>query len=453
MAFLLPTTLGFVDTDIPVGFALRPIQVIDKDRLKKIGLILPDNDDIDQWLLQHAENVKTQSAQFEQAEMERRSVRRQAGESGSASPTTLPTTLTQTVSSSRAYREARSTLKADHDGMASELSLIAQGGVAMVRLYAWDEPLKLLSQTSALTANRHLSERDQGLFEKLNDLGAFRTISHRDTYAATLTALGELSLMHPQFGDVIDFVKARIILAREVASPVALPPILLIGPPGVGKTHFTLALAKAMDRPIQRHSFDADHTNSALTGSDRHWSNTKTGLLFDSLCLGERADPIILLDELDKAYAMGRANPLQPLLSLLEPVTARDVVDISVGIRFDASHVFWIATANELQCVPVPIQSRFRIFNLQAPTAGQALDLARAVARSVHQRFPAFEAPIRHLASLVAHLTPREQVQALEQAFASAAANGRRHLVREDLPAEVLQDLVGKDLVKAPLLH
>lgn len=441
-----------LDAGVPGGFSLRQIEVFDKDRLKRIGLVLPVNDDIDQWLLQHAENVKSQAAQFENAELERRLARRQAGETGTASPTMPASTLTKVTSSSRAYQEARSALKADHDGMASELSQIAQSGVAMVRLYAWDEPLKLLSQTGPLTANRHLSERDQGLFEKLKDLGAFRTIGHRDTYAATLSALSELSLLHPQFGEVIDFVKARMVLARETTSPLALPPILLIGPPGVGKTHFTLALAKAMQRPVERHSFDSDHTNSALTGSDRHWSNTKTGLLFDTLCLGERADPIILLDELDKADAMGRGNPLQPLLSLLEPVTARDVVDISVGIRFDASHVFWIATANELQCVPVPIQSRFRIFNLQAPSAGQALDLARAVARSVQQRFPAFEAPLRDLALLVAHLTPREQIQALEQAFASAAANGRKHLVQQDLPGVVLNDL-GEDLVRSPLLH
>ncbi|EWS65858.1 Lon protease [Hydrogenophaga sp. T4] len=251
---------------------------------------------------------------------------------------------------------------------------------------------------------------------------------------------------------MIDFVKARIVLAREVACPVALPPILLIGPPGVGKTYFTLALAKAMDRPIERHSFDAAYAGSALLGSDRHWANTKSGLVFDAICLGECADPIILLDELDKADTVSRSSPLVPLHSLLEPVTARDVVDISVGIRFDASHVFWIATANDLRNIPESIQSRFRVFSLRAPTAGQALDLARAVAGSVHQRFPTFEVPHRQLATLVAHLTPREQVQALEQAFAAAATNGRKHLVRQDLPADVLLDL-GEDLVKSPLFH
>lgn len=452
MAFFLPTAPGFVDTDVPSGYAFRPIQVIDKDRLKKIGLILPDNDDIDQWLLHHAESIKTQAAQFEKAELKRQSARRQAGEPSVSSSATPPPTYRETITSSSEFRAARVALKTDYDDDASHQFQFAQIGIANAQVYAWDEPLKLIGQTGPLTSDRQLSARDRGLYEKLKDLGAFRTLRHHNTYATTLNALGELGLQQPHFREVIDFVKSRIVLAREVASPVALPPILLVGPPGVGKTHFTLALAKAMGRPIERHSFDAAYAGSALMGSDRHWANTKTGLVFDAICLGESADPIVLLDELDKADTVSRSSPLGPLHSLLEPVTARDVVDISVGIRFDASHVFWIATANELRNIPESIQSRFRIFNLQPPTAGQALDLARAVAGSVHQRFPSFEMPHRHLATLVAHLTPREQVQALEQAFASAATNGRRHLVRQDLPADVLQDL-GDDPVKTSLLH
>jgi len=452
MALFLPAVPGFVDADVPGGYTLRPIQVFDKDRLKNIGLILPDNDDIDRWLRQHTENVKAQAAQFDLAEQERLSTRKPTGDASGFLSASPPPTSSQLNSSSRAIREARVALKTEHDGVASCLSQLEQSGVAQVPVYAWDEPLKLLGQTGPSTSDRHLSARDKDLYERLKDLGAFRTLSHRDTYAATLDALGELGLQQPHFREVIDFIKARIVLAREPANPLVLPPILLVGPPGVGKTHFTLALAKAMERHIERHSFDAAYTGSALMGSDRHWSNTRTGLVFNTICLGESADPIILLDEVDKADVLSRSNALGPLHSLLEPLTARDVVDISAGIRFDASHVFWIATANELRHIPEPIQSRFRIFNLQAPTAGQALDLARAVAGSVHQRFPTFEVPHRHLATLVAHLTPREQIQALEQAFAAAATNGRKHLVRQDLPDDVLND-EDEEIVKTPLVH
>lgn len=453
MTFLLPTTPGHVEPDIPVGYALRPIHVFDKERLKKVGLVLPDSDDIDQWLRQQSEKVKNQVADFGRAEEARHSTRKPTEETIGPLAAKPPSSSSNFSTSNRAYRDAREDLKTDYDESALHLPVLDQSGIAQVQVYAWDEPLKLIAQGGPLTPDRRLAERDQGLFEKLRPLGAFRRLCHRATYPDTLTALGELGLQQPHFSDVIDFVRARIALAREVASPLLLPPILLAGPPGVGKTHFSLALAKAMQRPVRRHSFDADQTSSALTGSDRHWSNTKPGLVFEAICLGEQADPVILLDELDKAVGNSdRNNALGPLHSLLEPVTSRDVVDLSVGIRFDASHVFWVATANELRKIPEPIQSRFKVFNLQTPTACQALDLARAVVGAVHKRFPDFEAPPKHFASLVAHLTPREQTQALEQAFALAAINARRHLVRQDLPAEVLQEQ-GDGMGKKPRLH
>jgi MoxR-like ATPase len=205
----------------------------------------------------------------------------------------------------------------------------------------------------------------------------------------------------------------------------------------VGKTHFTLALASVMGRPVHRHSFDSSHTGSALMGSDRNWGNTRTGRVFEAVCLGFRADPIMLLDELDKADSYRGGQAIAPLHSLLEPVTAGAVTDISAGITFNARHIFWIATANELWRLPPPILSRFRVFHILPPSARQALDLARAVAESVHERFASFGPPGRRIVALIAHLTPRDQIQALEQAYASALVNGRKQLHVQDLPADL----------------
>lgn len=232
-----------------------------------------------------------------------------------------------------------------------------------------------------------------------------------------------------------------------------IPPVLLAGPPGVGKTHFMLELARVMERPVRRHSPDTAHTSSALMGSDRNWANTRYGMIFDAVCLGERADPVILLDELDKAaqHSYG-GSPLAPLHSLLEPATASAVTDISAGIEFDASHVFFVATANDLHLVPPPLESRFQVFHIEHPTAEQSIDLAQSVAASVHLRYSGFEDPPRRLVTLLAHLTPREQIQALEHAYATALVNGRKHLMRQDLPAEVRQD-DGGDPSAGQLLH
>lgn len=326
----------------------------------------------------------------------------------------------------------REKLRSEHAGL-----LICPDHPDRVQIMNFEEPLKLIDETSARTPDRDLQARDRELYTQLRERGAYRAISRPADIACTRSALAKLRRMQPHFSEVIDFIEGQLCLALQLKTPHRIPPILLGGPPGIGKTHFTLELAKAMTRPIRRHSFDASHTGSALMGSDRNWANTRVGLVFEMVCLGLRADPIVLLDELDKADTYRGGHATAPLHSLLEPLTATSVTDISAGVTFDASHIFWVATANELWRIPPPILTRFRIFDIQPPTASEALTLAQAVADSVHGRFTAFVAPGRRITALVAHLTPREQIQVLEQGYAAALVNDRRQILPQDLPPEL----------------
>lgn len=328
----------------------------------------------------------------------------------------------------------REKLLSEHAGMGM---LICPDRPDRVQIMHCEEPLKLIDEMSARTPDRDLQARDRELYKQLRERGAYRAISRPEDIACTQSALAKLRRMQPHFCEVIDFIEGQLCLALQFKMPHRIPPILLGGPPGIGKTHFTLELAKVMNRPIRRHSFDSSHTGSALMGSDRTWANTRVGLVFDMVCLGLRADPIVLLDELDKADTYRGGHATAPLHSLLEPVTAARVTDISAGLTFDASHIFWVATANELWRIPQPILTRFRIFDIQPPAASEALTLAQAVAESVHGRFTAFDAPGRRITALVAHLTPREQIQVLEQAYAAALVNGRRQILPQDLPPEL----------------
>lgn len=312
------------------------------------------------------------------------------------------------------------------------------GELNRVQIMDWKEPLKLITASDVRTPDRDTRTRDQGLYRKLRDLGAYRQIAGHSELVQSIESLQKMRSTHPNFTPVIDFVEGQLRLAIDVGRPLIIPPILLGGPPGVGKTHFTLALAEALSRPMLRHSFDASPTASSLMGSARNWSNTTTGLVFDHVCLGARADPVILLDELDKAVnATKESKPLDPLHSLLEPVSACAVTDISAAITFNASYVTWIATANDLWHLPAPILSRFRVFHIQSPTAAQALEQARSVAESVHARFNTFEPPAKRITVLLAHLTPRQQIQVLEHAYANALVHGRRKILVPDLPVEL----------------
>jgi ATP-dependent Lon protease len=326
---------------------------------------------------------------------------------------------------------------------ADEMRLESDQSVSELRIevYPYDEPLKLLNPGTS--PDRDMRERSEAVFQTLKKLGNFRRLASGGSKLDSISeALKVLRTQQPHFSDVLAMIENQIALAKVRNTPLALPPILLLGDPGVGKTHFTQELARVLNRPMCRHGFDSSHTASSLMGSARHWGNTHMGIVFEMVCLGEQADPVILLDEIDKASDNHYQSPLAPLHSLLEPVTSKKVVDISVGLEFDASHVLWIATANDGHAIPAPVRSRFLEFIVQAPTGAQALQLARNVAHSLHDgmKLADFEPPAERIVVLLAHLTPREQIQSLKQAYASAIANGRKSLHVHDLPADVFID-------------
>lgn len=424
-----PSSSPMADTDFP-AFTLRRVETFHVDCIEYVDLLLPLDESIDQLVDQRETVARELFAEHEV----KHAAARQAEDA-----------MREKLSAKRSLVN----MSRDHglppaDAERAELQLVHEQQLKepmpdQVQIYEWDEPCKLLVQVSA-SADRKIRERDQAFFSELKKRGAFRQLGGQDPANQALEALRGLRKTQPHFGEVVGLIEGRLLMAAETGKPALLPPILLAGTPGVGKTHFTLELARALGRHIIRHGFDLGHTGEALLGSARHWSNTEPGVVFNAVCMGEQADPVVLLDEIDKACARSSNNPLAPLHSLLEPLTAKAVKDISVGITFDASHVFWLATANDLQNIPEPILSRFRVFHIHSPTAAQAIEMASAVAASVQERFPSFDPPDRRLVTLLAHLTPREQIQLLEDAFARAQVNGRKHLVRQDLPAYVAKD-------------
>lgn len=314
-----------------------------------------------------------------------------------------------------------------------------------VPVYTWDEPMKLIENVRSATADREVLARNAELFKRLKIKGNLRQIASHVDPIDQLANLEAILRSQPHFCAVIDLVRQQILLSKAQGKPLRLPPILLYGEPGVGKTHFTQVLAGALNTTIRRQSFDASTTAAALMGSDKHWSNSTFGLIFELICLGECANPVVLLDEIDKANsgsAYSYMDPLTPLHSLLEPITSAKVRDSSVGLEFDASWIIYVATANDPTRVPMSLRSRFVEFHIEPPTGAHALQVAQVIAVAVHDEMalPGFEPIHPQLVKLIAHLSAREQGQVLRRAFASAIANGRTSIDRLDLPPELLLD-------------
>ena len=331
-------------------------------------------------------------------------------------------------------------LRAKHSGI----------GQLMKPVLAWDEVLKLIHRKGA-TPDRDAIKRDRELFLRIRNEWphGMRTVGYplRD-HQAVLADLNRIAEQLPHFGQVLQHVREHLVLSFERRQPMHIPPVLLLGEPGIGKTHFTHELAKALRLPVHRHSFDASVTGSALMGSDRHWANTNFGLVFEALVLGRSASPVVLLDEIDKATSTSeRSNALGPLHSLLEPLSAKAVTDISVLLTVDASHIVWISTANVRKNIPESICSRMHEFLIEGPRGEQAIQAAYAVARAVHDRMGSerFDPPAPKVIRLLAHLSARELIKALETGYARALNGGSRTLQRHHLPAELLEEDTADD--------
>jgi ATP-dependent Lon protease len=293
------------------------------------------------------------------------------------------------------------------------------------------------------SADKDVNERNAKLRERLIHRGPDRRIAQPEGWRE---AMDQLEASLPHFREPIRLLRNSLALADATGRPVRVPPMLLLGPPGVGKTHFTHRVAELMGAPHASIAFDQPTAGNQLRGSDKYWGNSASGLLFNLICMGECANPVILLDELDKSsVASSRHQELDPLAQLhgvLEPETARSTVDISVDIEFDASLVTYIATANSLRGLGMPILSRLEIFSIDPPMASDAVEIARAVVNQVLNRMNlqdtlGFD---RKGLYVLAHLSPRLMLRTTEKAVAAAVAAGQEEVRESDLWAELGPD-------------
>lgn len=320
-------------------------------------------------------------------------------------------------------------------------------------VYSSESVSLFVNKVKTLSIDKDLRKRDEEIASRLIAAGPYRTLaaskSDLDDKEA-LDTLASLHLSHPHFSEVIDFIRQHLVLASRSTKTLGLPPILLNGEPGVGKTHFAFELARVLEVGSRRVALDTPVTAATLMGSDRRWGNSQYGLLFELVCLGKHANPIVVLDEIDKADSRRDWNPIAPLHSLLEPGTAVKTRDVSVDFEFDASLVTWIATSNDSRRLSPAIRSRFAEFTIHRPDAAGAIGSAMdVIARTFHSYgIEGVDPPDRSLAVALAHLTPREITQVLKQTVANAIAKGNSTITPDDLPPSVRDEAAADPSLK-----
>jgi len=173
-----------------------------------------------------------------------------------------------------------------------------------------------------------------------------------------------LMMEFPYAVPVIDFALADL-MGRPV---VKMRPLLLVGDPGGGKSRFARRLGELLNLTVWR--IDAAQSDgSAFAGTDRRWHSAECCHPLLAIARGRTANPLILIDELEKAATRTDYGRLWDcLLGLLEPETSRRYPDPALQIPVDLSHVNYVATANSLEPLPMPLRDRFRIVMLPMPT-------------------------------------------------------------------------------------
>lgn len=294
-----------------------------------------------------------------------------------------------------------------------------------------------------LSCDRDSVLRQQKLLKLLDERGSIRLLG-AVADAALIARVESLYESHPNFRRAIDYVLGEIALARQQGQALCSLHLLLCGGPGVGKTDFALALSRCLELPLEVISLSAAQASSHLAGSETYWGNSQPGTVWQTLVQGAYGNPIFVLDEIDKTTDRW-GDPLGALYQLLEHHSATVFADKSVPwLAVDASHVHWIATANDVTQLHPALRSRFVEIPIGAPSeaAWEALvqrlygDLVRSY--QVGDCFPVVlpESTLR----ILRERSIRDIKRLLRLALGQALLNDQRELA---IPREPLAEDTG----------
>src|SRR5437764_12908439 len=284
-------------------------------------------------------------------------------------------------------------------------------------------------QDLAPSANEAL----RAVYEKMLRLGGQR-------FTVKPSALPEMQRLFeelPNFTAVLEDIRRHLALCVDSNDSIELPPMLLLGEPGIGKTHFARKLAELLGTGFGFVPMSSLPAGWVLSGASSQWKNAKPGKVFDTFLNGEYANPVIVVDELDKTRSAGQYDPLGALYELLEIQTATRFVDEFVELPIDASGAVWLATANDAARIPEPLLNRLTVYEIAPPDEAGSVRIASTIygeVRNAHDWGRQFPESLSDAAlDRLAGLPPRQIRRAIQSAFGNAKLADRNEVSADDV--------------------
>jgi hypothetical protein len=221
---------------------------------------------------------------------------------------------------------------------------------------------------SALLQITQTDEDKKVWFTRLKESGTEREIPR--VTSVMIQRVERLLATAPNLHEATHFVLDQLAIAQRDGHRLALPPLLLVGPPAAGKTWWAEELAHALGTVSESVQMGAVTSSFELSGGSSAWNAARPGRILRTYLSTTSASPVFVLDEIEKISA-GNYDPAPVLLYLIEPLSSARFRDEFFDAEFDVSRAIFIATANDPNRMDPALRSRFREIVVKSPTREQ----------------------------------------------------------------------------------